>query len=216
MNHASTRRASVANNRLVARPRPLACLAACLAVGLLCVLLPAKAQAWDPDDPWTLPDTGQTTCYNADGDEIDCPSSGEAFYGQDANYDGSQPRFEVYVDNANGNLTTDLNTGLMWQYEDDGTQRTWVDAETYCDDLDLDGHQDWRLPTVAELSYIVNAGDTSPACFSSFSCRSSAYWTSTTDAGGAGYAWYVSFFTGYVGFYDKSGTTYVRCVRGGP
>lgn len=32
-----------------------------------------------------VPDTGQTKCYN-NGVEITCPSPGQAFYGQDANY----------------------------------------------------------------------------------------------------------------------------------
>ncbi len=34
-----------------------------------------------------IPDTGQTKCYNNTG-EITCPNPGEAFYGQDAQYDG--------------------------------------------------------------------------------------------------------------------------------
>jgi hypothetical protein len=33
-----------------------------------------------------VPDTGQTTCYDVPGNVITCPSSGQPFYGQDANY----------------------------------------------------------------------------------------------------------------------------------
>jgi hypothetical protein len=55
-------------------------------------------------------DTGQEKCYN-NSREITYPKPGEAFYGQDAQYQGIQP---TYRDNGNGTIT-DLNTGLMWQ-----------------------------------------------------------------------------------------------------
>jgi len=39
-----------------------------------------------------IPDTGQTKCYDADGNEIiPCPQLGEPFYGQDANYAPCNP-----------------------------------------------------------------------------------------------------------------------------
>ena len=48
----------------------------------------------------TLPDTGQTKCYDDVGNKIiPCPSPGEDFYGQDANYRGLDPS---YADNGNG------------------------------------------------------------------------------------------------------------------
>jgi hypothetical protein len=34
---------------------------------------------------WAVPDTGQNKCYDASV-EITCPSPGQAFYGQDAQY----------------------------------------------------------------------------------------------------------------------------------
>jgi len=57
-----------------------------------------------------LPDTGIDKCYDNDS-EITCPSPGQPFYGQDAQYDGPQP---TYRDNGDGTVA-DLNTGLMWQ-----------------------------------------------------------------------------------------------------
>ncbi|MBI5589491.1 MAG: hypothetical protein HY881_03305 [Deltaproteobacteria bacterium] len=37
---------------------------------------------------WTapVPDTGLTKCYDTAGNGINCPSPGQPFYGQDANY----------------------------------------------------------------------------------------------------------------------------------
>ena len=59
---------------------------------------------------YVVVDTGQEKCYN-NSREITYPKPGEAFYGQDAQYQGIQP---TYRDNGNGTIT-DLNTGLMWQ-----------------------------------------------------------------------------------------------------
>jgi hypothetical protein len=42
------------------------------------------------------------------------------------------------------------------------------------------------------------------------------YWSSSSYAGGASYAWLVDFYNGYVDRNVKIGTHYVRCVRRGP
>jgi formylglycine-generating enzyme required for sulfatase activity len=46
---------------------------------------------------------------------------------------------------------TDPSTGLMWAKRDNGSPVTPYQASTYCQSLDLAGHSDWRLPTIAEL-----------------------------------------------------------------
>ena len=57
---------------------------------------------------YKLPDTGINKCYDAEK-EIPCPKPGQPFYGQDTQYDGSQP---AYRDNGDGTVT-ELNTSLM-------------------------------------------------------------------------------------------------------
>ena len=53
-----------------------------------------------------IPDTGQTTCYDADGNVIDsCPLPGEDFYGQDAHY-AINPPYYTKLD-SNGKENTD-------------------------------------------------------------------------------------------------------------
>jgi hypothetical protein len=42
------------------------------------------------------------------------------------------------------------------------------------------------------------------------------YWSSSSRAASASFAWVVSFHIGYVPSHDKTGYTYARCVRGGP
>lgn len=58
-----------------------------------------------------VPDTGQTTCYDAAGTVIDCPSPGEPFHGQDGNYTINAPS---YTDLGNG-VVLDNVTGLHWE-----------------------------------------------------------------------------------------------------
>ncbi len=81
---------------------------------------------------------------------ISAPLSGEAFYGQDANYSGNQAS---YTDNGDG-TTTDHATGLIWQ-QDMGVKITYYDALIKADTLTLGGHADWRVPTIKELYSLI-------------------------------------------------------------
>jgi hypothetical protein len=49
---------------------------------------------------------------------------------------------------------TDPATGLMWTKEGSGDSVSWQQAMYYCRNLKLAGHDDWRLPTIDELSGI--------------------------------------------------------------
>lgn len=50
--------------------------------------LPAQEEA-TTGITYPLVDTGQTACYDDDGNEIEFPGPGEAFYGQDAQFEGN-------------------------------------------------------------------------------------------------------------------------------
>jgi|WetSurMetagenome_2_1015567.scaffolds.fasta_scaffold120650_1 hypothetical protein len=106
----------------------------------------------------------------------------------------------------------------MWQKGDSGdTQLNWVQANAYCDGLVLDGYSDWRLPEIEALVTIVNYTLFNPTLSTIFDPRrSNTYWSSNTfiytpDAG-----WSVDLFAGHVCALNKTNTSYVRCVRGGP
>jgi hypothetical protein len=49
---------------------------------------------------------------------------------------------------------TDPATGLMWTKKDNGESVSWLQARSYCRNLRLTGHDNWRLPTIDELSGI--------------------------------------------------------------
>jgi hypothetical protein len=159
-----------------------------------------------------LPDTGQTKCYNNTG-EIPCPYPGEAFFGQDGNYQGPQPAYQVSGD---GLVVTDLNTGLMWQQADDGVLRDWYAASAYCDNLALSGYSDWRLPSIEELDSIVDFGRFSPAINPAFGGNTwASYLSGSRHANSTNEAWIVEFRDGSM--YSKMVIIpcFVRCVRGG-
>ncbi|NCC25417.1 MAG: DUF1566 domain-containing protein, partial [Deltaproteobacteria bacterium] len=79
----------------------------------------------------------------------------------------------------------------------------------------------WRLPTVKELSTLVDAGIAHPGPTIDIDyfphCKGSWYWSSSSesDPGLAGNAWYVRFSNGYLSHAEKVGYKYVRAVRAG-
>ena len=117
---------------------------------------------------YALVDTGQTSCYDDNGEQIICPSAGETFYGQDAQFSGSQPS---YTDNGDGTVTDNV-TGLMWQQSPDTDGDGDIDADdklTYDEavagagTLTLGGYSDWRLPTIKELYSLINFSGVDPS-----------------------------------------------------
>jgi len=173
-----------------------------------------------------LPDTGQTLCFSGSG-SIPCPLPGLMFYGQDAQYVTNPPSYSVSFD---GLTVADNVTGLQWQRCSAGLSgsacsvgtaetRTWEAAVTTCEDLDLAGHTDWRLPHEYELQGIAHYGRANPAIEQIVAfpgTPADRYWSSTAESSGSSSAWYVDFVFGSVSFYVRSSLEYVRCVRGEP
>ena len=107
---------------------------------------------------------------------------------------------------SNG-IVTDAQTGLEWEAKPAGPM-TWQAAMDYAASIG-DG---WRLPTAKELVGLVDFSCCEPA--STFpGMSSSAFWSSSSDAGSASNAWYVNFYHGNVSNDGKTSTSYVRCVR---
>ena len=95
---------------------------------------------------------------------------------------------------------------------------TWQEAQDYIDELNNNntlGHGDWRLPTIEELSTLVDAGRSAPAIDPLFSDTVEAYyWSSTPYAADPIFAWTVRFNDGAIYRRDKTFLYYVRAVRG--
>ncbi|MGO4908186.1 DUF1566 domain-containing protein [Pseudorhodobacter sp. W20_MBD10_FR17] len=129
---------------------------------LLLTAAPAFAQAVFP-----IPDTMQTTCYNAT-QAIDCPAPGEAFYGQDAQHEGSQ---QSYTNNGGGTVT-DTVTSLMWTQTPDlsgdgvidvADKLSLDDALAAAKAFELAGYDDWRLPSIKELYSLMDFRGVDPS-----------------------------------------------------
>lgn len=91
-----------------------------------------------------------------------------------------------YVDNNDGTVS-ELVTGRMWQQEIDYTRRDWESSLAYCNNLELAGHNDWRLPNIKEAVSIVNYNKTSPSIDEEFFPNTPVkyfFWTSTSDVAG--------------------------------
>ncbi|MFZ2198777.1 MAG: DUF1566 domain-containing protein [Thermodesulfovibrionales bacterium] len=162
-----------------------------------------------PAHAFLLPDTGQTKCYDVAGAETVCAETGQ---------NGAYTiNLMSYTDNGDGTVT-DNNTGLVWQKQDDGTKRTWDEANTYCDNLVLGGASDWRVPTKEELIGIVDYSvNVHPAINSAYFPDTSRdhYWSSSTHTYFTNEAWFAQFYSGYVDGESKTTGNYVRCARAG-
>lgn len=172
--------------------------------------------------------TGQTTCYDTWGVEIDCPSVEEAFFGQDAQF-SSRP-FD-FTDNGNGTVTDNV-TQLIWQQVPSDRPYNWEDAQEYCENLSFAESIDWRTPSLKELFSISDFSTGSPyidevyfvladtAEFKNQQYWSSDYYEVETSQDPSSSAFAVNHGTGHINYnlYGYPGsamtTKYVRCVKG--
>lgn len=173
----------------------------------------------------SIPDSGQTTCYNTGGGVINCPKSGKAYYGQDASYTINPPSYTWLIDNGEA-MVKDNITGLVWEVKTDAggvhdkdNRYSWYGLDMFVNELNAEqygGHSDWRLPTVRELMTIVDYGTYGPAVDTYYfqHTMSSYYWTSGNAVGNPG-ACAVNFISGQDNDSDLSDQYYARAVRGG-
>jgi hypothetical protein len=132
---------------------------------------------------------------------------------------------DLFKDNGDGTVT-DRNTGLMWQKDDDGKQRSWDSSLTYCKNLSLGGHSDWRLPSLQNLISLWKSVGAKEQVRKKYfpSMKFSGelypgtvapYWSSTTGGSSApDSAGFVSFNDGGVHIGTKEFFSfYARCVR---
>ncbi|HOO91277.1 MAG TPA: DUF1566 domain-containing protein [Syntrophales bacterium] len=168
-----------------------------------------------------VPKTGQTQCYDAAGNPIDCSGTG-----QDGELQKGvawpDPRF---TDNSNGTVTDNL-TGLIWlKNSTDLGQKNWAEALVVCNALkhgdcgltDGSSEGDWRLPNVNELHSLVDKSRLNPALPAGhpFLGLTGSYWSSTTISAYYYSAWGVNIHNGIEDWGNKSNLYYVRAVRGG-
>ncbi|HOW43434.1 MAG TPA: DUF1566 domain-containing protein [Candidatus Omnitrophota bacterium] len=122
-----------------------------------------------------------------------------------------------FKDNGDGTVT-DLNSNLMWK-KDEGPELNWEEAMKFCQDMELAGYKDWRLPTIREIGSLMDLSFKDGCWFHKnyFPGTKTAplgfYWSSTTY--GDTFGWGVNFQFGYDGYYagKKEGKYPFRPVR---
>lgn len=117
-----------------------------------------------------------------------------------------------FVDNNDGTVF-DSQKDLVWEKLGSKVKLDWSIAVRRSKELYLAKYSDWRLPTIEELCSIVDYTRIAPAIDPIFDCKPTWYWSGSSYAGSAGFAWDVGFGYGAVGHSHKSGDYYVRCVR---
>jgi len=140
-----------------------------------------------------------------------------------------------YSRDDNKSIVTDHITNLQWADDSNVSSVTkkWVTqmnydagnysdtsgdtATSYCTNLALGGFYDWRLPSIDELMYIADRSKRNPAIDTAYfqNVVSNNYWSSTTVVGDERKAWIVRFSNGHGIWYNKSYSSFVRCVRDG-
>jgi hypothetical protein len=117
-----------------------------------------------------------------------------------------------------GAAVRDEETGLVWETTLDTREMSWTDARAVCADKDVGGRKGWRLPSISELSSLVDSSVKTPPTLPAghpFINVHDVYWSATTVTDNTKNAWLVFFDTSKVLYAFKSITFHVWCVRNG-
>ncbi len=119
------------------------------------------------------------------------------------------------------NTVIDHATCLMWQRSVNAGTYSWDAAKAVCDGLTLDGYNDWRLPTRAELISITDFTGYAPAVNKTVftdtptSGGGASFWASTVLAGDTTKHWVIALgAAGQVTYLPSTNAAGARCVRG--
>jgi hypothetical protein len=142
----------------------------------------------------------------------------------------SNPRFYIYdplgdsdpddPDTCSDDVVLDKVTGLVWPRDASlYGYKEWQEAIDYCrHNLTMTGHKGWRLPTVEELSSLIDLSQVFPTLPSGHPfvyVENSYWWSSTTYESDSSRAWGVSVYYSNVYDFGKNSDRLVWPVRGG-
>jgi hypothetical protein len=177
---------------------------------------------------FSLPQTGQNTCYDMAGSPTVCGAG--IGLGQDGDLaKGAEWPDARFQDNSDDTVTDDL-TGLMWAKNADtptfagctGGTLEWQDALAYVACLNQNNYltyNDWRLPNRNELQTLISYGEPLPLewldNYFSSNWATTTYWTSSNYYFNKRAAWAVIFESGIIDPSWKYNTHRIWPVRDG-
>ena len=122
---------------------------------------------------------------------------------------------------SSGGIVTDTTSSLQWQdnYNDNKNlikKTSWTKAIDYCENLVLDGKNDWKVPNIKELQSIINNKEATFSLNEVFQKKkASFYWSSSTYKKlPYSNAWKVNFSdSSTLRGEKKNSISFIRCVR---
>jgi len=115
----------------------------------------------------------------------------------------------------NDEIFEDTKTNYAWQIEPSESSLDWSNALSYCINLTLGNHYDWRMPSIDELRSLIRGCDTtesagscrvSGGCLSSTDCQDSSCDGCSGNAGPANGCYWPDKLKGNCGWYWSSST----------
>lgn len=130
---------------------------------------------------------------------------------------GDSVTAKVGLVDLNNGAVLDITTGLVWQKSRNPLSVDWNSAVEYCNNLDLAGHANWRLPSVKEIETLYDDRQISPIIDVGFfpDAVTGRYWTGTSKflQPGSVEAWVVIMNYGSTELKEKSIANYIaKCV----
>ncbi len=109
----------------------------------------------------------------------------------------------------------DLATQLRWQRRHLDTPLSWLEALSFCENLNFAGRTDWRLPTLKELQTLVDERRLQPSIdiFAFPDTPAEWFWSATPIASHPDQAWATSYTDGYASIHAGAELHRVRCVH---
>ena len=183
-------------------------------ISLLMFSAPAFAGSLNPSAP---PGPTMKTLDQAPAKDEVIPPWSQTLPANDTGDPCNSARFKCVMGGA---AVLDRETGLVWEQSPDTTGRNWYSALAYCYKKSLGNRKGWRLPTVEELTSLIDPTQIDLALPSGHPFSSNVdvpyHWSATTYAGDTAQAWLVSISSGLVvDPYTKVGGGRAWCVRGG-
>ncbi len=123
-----------------------------------------------------------------------------------------------YTKDSETGIVTDMATQLQWQdvIHNAGINESIDFNETvsYCQNLTQGDFDDWRVPTIKELTYLIDRGSENTFADIFENIDAKFYWSSTADILDQTRNWGIDFANGKNVRNPKNATGSIKCVRG--